>query len=280
VKTYILTRGMPRDLDYRYLGPAPQEWWHALRDWTTVERPASMARGSGDEVSLLLTGIPSVRRDLIGRPIRFTLVLEAGKPDAEICESLVRTCLSEQGRESLGNALDDALSAEEIDDLLARRVTADGIDRRVQDAIAKTLAGQEPAAAPAAPVAADQSWAGSLGDPAAESAFGARVGDLAFGQPGFAATLNLVSSIERATAIAEEFRLPVALLLPESVVSGIRLLVGKERAVPRQPPLLDQVLTFGGRSDRTTVQRWITIGAIILSAGALACVIGWLMGRR
>jgi len=279
VKTYILTRGEPRELDYGYLGPAPKEWWQVLRDWTTIDRPASLARGSVDELSLLLSGIPSVRRDAIGRPIRFTLVLEAGEADGELCENLVRVSLSERGREGLGKALDEALSATEIDDLLAGRVTATDIDRRVQDALAKALAGQEPAAAATVLPAAADSWVGSLRDQAAENAFVARVRALACGQTGYAATLNLVSSTERATAIAEELREPVALLLAERVVRGIQPLRKKEPTPPRQS-LLDQVvLTFTGRSDRTTILRLIKIGAVILSAGALALLIRWLIGR-
>jgi hypothetical protein len=279
VKTYILTRGVARHLDYGYLGPVPREWWQVLREWTTTDRPASLACGTGDELSLLLAGIPSVRRDAIGRPIRFTLVLEAGEADSEQCGKLVRASLSELGREGIGTALDEALPSKEIDDLLASRVTAADLDRRVQDALAKALTGQEPAtAATACAAAAVGSWAGSLGDSDAENAFVARVRALACGQPGYAATLNLVQSIERATAIAGELRQSAALLLPERLVQGVRPLEGKEPTGSRES-LLDQLLTLGGRSDRTTMRRLIMIGAVILSAGALTLLIRWLIGR-
>ena len=279
MKAYIMTRGTQRGLDYGFLGPVPREWWQVLGEWTTTDSPASLARGSADGLSLLLAGIPSARRDELGRAIRFTLVLEAGEADNEQCGNLVRASLSEPGRRGLGQALDQALPATEIDDVLAGRAPASGIDGRVRDALAKALAGQEPAIAVTLPAAAAGSWAGSLGHPAAENAFAARVRALACGETGYAATLNLVSGIDGATAAAEELRQPVALLLPERAVKGVHALDGKKE--PTAPPesLLDQVLTFGGRSDKATMLSWIRIGAIILSAGALALFIRWLIGR-
>lgn len=261
MKAYILTRGTHKD--YRYLGPVPTEWWQALLDWTSVDRPASLARGSGHDLGLVLAGIPSGRRDGFGRSIRFTLVLEAGEADSDQCGNLVRASLSESGRAELGRALDEALPATEVDDLLAGSSTMPDLDRRVQDALVKALAGQEPAVG-TAPASDAGLWVGSVGDPAADNAFVARVLALAGGETGYAATLNLVRSIERANVIAERLGQSVALLLPEGLVEGVQPLLGKAPTPP---------------GDKTTIPRWVKIVVIALSAGALAFLIRWLIGR-
>jgi hypothetical protein len=281
VKIHVLTRGYARHLDYSYLGSAPSEWWRPLREWATVDRPATFAQGTGGGVRVLLAGIPSVRRDALGRAIRFTLVLEAGVAEGEECAELVRASLTEGGRARIGEALDGELSPKEIDALLGGDRRGEGVEERAWTAVKKALTDLEPAPEETvSPKSRVPAWVGSIHDHDAEEAFVARVRQLATGgQEGWAATLNLVRDSGRAEEIAAELDKPAALLLPEEVVKGVQPLRGKAGPAPHETPR-DRRLPPRGRPGQATVLRVLLVAVPLIAASALVLtVIRWLAGR-
>ena len=77
MNAYLMTRGTPRRLDYRFLGAAPPErWWAPLGDWLVLEKAEVVVRGS----AVLVSGIPSARRDSVTTVIRYTLVVDDAEP--------------------------------------------------------------------------------------------------------------------------------------------------------------------------------------------------------
>ena len=122
---YLLTRGFARGLDYRFLGPEPPvPWWTPLgdRDLVNLERPELIAVGTGTGLGLLLSGIPSERRDVVGTPIRYMLVVDDlgdTESDALLARRLVLAGLRDSGRQALGRALDAAFDDAVVDEMLA-----------------------------------------------------------------------------------------------------------------------------------------------------------------
>ena len=104
---HLMTRGTPRRLDYRFLGAGPVErWWRPVQDWVVLEQPEVIVCGR----SLLISGIPSVRRDAIGTAIRYTLVVD--DVERALARSLAAAGLDRAGRAMLGGLLDAGFPAD------------------------------------------------------------------------------------------------------------------------------------------------------------------------
>lgn len=218
-RAYLMTRGHPRGLDYRFLGAAPPEpWWTPLRDRELVnlERAELIAHGAGAGLDLLLSGIPSTRRDVIGTPIRYTLVvneLGAAETDAELARRLVLAGLRDVDRQALGRALDAAFDEAAVDEILAGTGSAAQVGDVVAEVLAKgwgTGDAAQPAGGPNAapaktvpaetgpantgPADAGGSWAGPVDHEQARRDFLARVARLAAGGKGFAFTSGTLAT--------------------------------------------------------------------------------------
>ena len=81
-------RTRSRDRDYRFVGLRPDPWWNTgdIGRLFSAESPALAVRRSGADRQVLFTGIPSDRKDIHDRAIRFTVLAEssAGDTDGEI----------------------------------------------------------------------------------------------------------------------------------------------------------------------------------------------------
>jgi hypothetical protein len=208
VRAYLMTRGFPRGLDYRFLGAAPPEpWWTPLRDRELVnlERTEFIAHGAAAGLGLLLSGIPSVRRDVVGTPIRYTLVVDGlgdAESDALLARRLVLAGLRDPDRQALGRALDAAFDQAAVDEILAGARDAAQVGDVVAEVLAKGWGAGDAAPPGGGPDAASTgtastntgpadvsgSWAGPAGAEQAGRDFLARVAALAAGGQGFAFT--------------------------------------------------------------------------------------------
>ena len=203
-RAYLMTRGFPRGLDYRFLGAAPPEpWWTPLRDRELVnlERAELIAHGTGTGLGLLLSGIPSARRDVVGTPIRYTLVVEElgdAETDAVLARRLVLAGLQDSGRQALGRAFDAAFDQAVIDEILGGTGDAGQVGEVVAEVLAKGWGGGDPARPADGPDAAQAdpggSWAGPAGHERARRDFLARVAALAGGGRGFAFTSGTLTT--------------------------------------------------------------------------------------
>src|SRR3712207_3987494 len=114
---HLMTRGTARRLDYRFLGGGPpRRWWAPLDDLVVLERPTVLVHGGPGHCGVLVSGIPSVRRDVIGTAIRFTIVVDG--PDPALLARLVAAGLDARRRVALGARLDDEFPAERVDTAL------------------------------------------------------------------------------------------------------------------------------------------------------------------
>jgi hypothetical protein len=224
VTAYLMTRGTPRRLDYAFLGDGPDDrWWAPLDDWVVLERPEVIVRGAPGGSGVLVSGIPSARRDAIGTPIRFTVVLEGAGADVELLIRLAAAGLDPGSRVALGRALDDAFGIDEVDATLAGVGTCADVDLRLVRVIRQlTGARPMPSGGNGRPAESDPStsWAGSVPDRRAVDDFLDRIAQLARGVPGWAFTTAALTSENGARRAAEGLDGPVAILL-EGGLSGV-----------------------------------------------------------
>jgi len=250
---HLMTRGTPRRLDYRFLGAGPVErWWRPVQDWVVLEQPEVIVCGR----SLLISGIPSARRDAIGTAIRYTLVVE--DVEGALARSLAAAGLHSAGRARLGALLDAGFPAEWVDAALGDTAPSDAeVARRLAPALA-AFGGDEPSAAQHR--VRHRSWVGALEDGQAVAAFLDRVTRLAEGEPGWAFTTSAIASVKGAGDAADALGAPVAVLLadggPPEVVD-----LGKAQAGPR-PGIRKTTTTTPSR------RRWLVplAGVVLLAA--------------
>jgi hypothetical protein len=255
---HLMTRGTPRRLDYRFLGAGPaQRWWRPVQDWVVLEQPEVIACGR----SLLISGIPSARRDAIGTAIRYTLVVE--DVERALAHSLAAAGLHSAGRARLGELLDAGFPAEWVDAALGDTAPSDAeVARRLAPALA-AFGVDEPAAAQHR--VRHRSWVGALDDGQAVAAFLDRVTRLAEGEPGWAFTTSAIASVKGAGAAADALGAPVAVLLadggPPEVVD-----LGKAQAGPR-PGIRTMTTTTPSR------RRWLVPLAVVVLLAAILVVV-------
>ncbi|MGW6458660.1 hypothetical protein ACWF94_22560 [Streptomyces sp. NPDC055078] len=235
MQIYLRTRGVPRKLDYGFLGPAPgNRWWDAYSELTATERPCLLAVSSKERWRILISGVPSTRTDSVGTLIYYTLVLH-GSPepgggtgageDRHTVRALASRWLSDvaghpEGRGVLSETLDGLCSGPEVDRLLAAHPAELAAERAELTArLATALASLAPdpyasdpyapdahAPDPPAPPAPDagvpsrvllgERWIAGRAAPGADAAFADRLSALLAGEAGQAHLLNLVSSGE------------------------------------------------------------------------------------
>ena len=233
VKVYVKTRGTT--VDYRFLGAVPtRQWWETVSGrYLTEEKPAVAVRGEGSGWSAAMFGIPSGRRDFRPRAIRYTLVVEAGSPDADLAVRLARLGLDAAARAELGARLDEIYPAELVDAALEAPREADPPGAEQVLAIVREAASKLPGDAPASPVTPP--WAGPGSDAGAVDAFLAHAGRLARGERGICFTSGGLPTIEQARQAAAELGDEVGVLVLDARFQGVQSLrrtrSGSERRV-------------------------------------------------
>jgi hypothetical protein len=175
LKAYLMTRGTARDLDHAYLGDAPPSvWWTPVSRWLDLETAELVVCRQAGSVGILVSGIPSARRDIVGRAIRLTIVLDEADSDPDLARRLAWAALDDRLRAALGNYLDEVFDADTVDGILSG--TRDPGD--VADSLARVLKDTRwtPEAVEVDPGAdRDGPWVGPVADAAARRAFLARV---------------------------------------------------------------------------------------------------------
>jgi hypothetical protein len=240
MRAFVQTRGRARHVDYEFLGSGPEPWWLDYRGHTTFEQPTILVRSSRDGGwQVYLSGIPSVRRDIEGTTIRYTLALDGDASDAPLALSVVTSWLGDQQRTpggDVGVALDDAFPETAVERLLAQR--GEETREEAQRQVLVALAALPDPAVDSAP-AGFSSWLGDLDHPGAQAAFLSRVASLLAGdETGQALVLNLVASADDVAALVDGRSLAVlAVDLPSpKAITALRRdgpAPGKEQAPPR-----------------------------------------------
>ncbi|MGK5169185.1 hypothetical protein [Geodermatophilus sp. CPCC 205761] len=266
-----MTRGTARRLDYRFLGGGPpRRWWAPLDDLVVLERPAVLVHGGPGHGGVLLSGVPSARRDVIGTAIRFTIVVD--DPDPALLARLVAAGLDAHRRAALGARLDAAFPADLVDsavggnaideDAVCGEEFGSWLSRTLADADADADADAGPGPAAESAPQPRRSWIGSADDADAVAAFRARVAQLGAGMPGWAFTTAALTSVDGARRAVASLDRPVAVLLDEGGPSTmIDLDPGKAEAGP--PAGLSPQLRH----------RKILVGALALAVGVIVLVV-------
>jgi hypothetical protein len=74
-RIFIKTRG--KTIDYEFILKFPEDyWWEDYRKFTSKENPTLIIKNISDTPRIYLSGIPSKRKDIKQRIIRYTLVIE------------------------------------------------------------------------------------------------------------------------------------------------------------------------------------------------------------
>lgn len=251
-RAYLLTRGFARGLDYRFLGASPPvPWWAPLHDrgLVNLERSEIIAYGDGTGLGLLLSGIPSVRRDVVGTPIRYTLVVDDlgnGEGDMVLIRRLVLAGLRDEDRHALGSALDAAFDQIAVDGMLSGTLDTAPAGDIVAEVLAKSWdAGDSgaPGALPAPGADDAGSWAGPAGHEQARRDFLARVAALAAGGQGFAFTSGTLTTKAGATSALAELHASNAVLLTDGELTevvrlgkAVATVSGQRRELARRIP--------------------------------------------
>lgn len=228
---YLMTRGTGRQLDYTFLGaPPPDLWWAPLdeNDLVILEQPEVIAFGDGTRLSLMISGIPSARQDIIGTPIRFTVVIDGLQDDLDLALGLAAAGLSEDGRADLGRRLDDAFDAATVDGVLSGSRAGSDVTERLATALS---APQWPDDVPVDRTPIEGPWVGPAGSDVARAAFLGRIVELAGGGRGFAFTTRSLTTARTAAQTAVGLPGASAILLADSDLEDVERL-GKDEPEP------------------------------------------------
>lgn len=265
MKAYLMTRGTARKLDYAFLDAAPPtQWWQPVATWVVLEEPETIVCRHGESLGLLLTGIPSARRDVIGTAIRYRLVVDDLQDEPAVARRLVACGLTAEARGELGRRLDEIFDVATVDAILR------GADRgdAVEESLLKLLRSggwPDPGDAPQQDIAGQ--WAGPAESPPAREAFIGRVEQLLQGHAGFAFTSHSLTTLAGASQAVASVGGSVAILLHDSALTGVEHL-GKD---PSPRPGLRP------RPDR----RGLTVVIVIaLALGGTALILIWWLIRR
>ncbi|MFD4669968.1 hypothetical protein ACFWNN_09545 [Lentzea sp. NPDC058450] len=228
--TAVITRGLTKD--YGYLGARGDEWWAEAASFVDVDEPAVIASRDADGLRLLVSGIPSARRDSAHRRIRVTLVL-AGDDRPDVLRTLVRTVLDDACRADAGARLDAVLPESAVEELLGDRTRpiAD-----LGDAVLDALA-PSPSTPHSARRDLPHSWVGAVHDEESTGRFLGRFDALLAGEAdGYALATHQVVSAEGATRAAAALGTDTAVLTlsEHSTVTGVTRLgkAGRPDPVP------------------------------------------------
>lgn len=251
MRAYVKTRGFPRHLDYGFLGEAPPErWWKPLEDRELVdlEAPETLARGAGGALGVLVGGLPSARRDVLGTRIRHTLVVDGLESDPALAVRLAAAALDPGARDRLGKELDALLPGELVDAVLSGEPGGAEVGGLLEELLASSGWAAEPepesGQGPGAPDRAG-SWAAPLGDPDGRAAFLARVAALADGRDGHAFVTHALDTVPGARRAADALAGDVAILLADAAPGEV-VALGKAvdaAAAPARPGVPVSTLT-------------------------------------
>jgi hypothetical protein len=282
VKPYLMTRGWAQRLDYDFLGESPADfWWQPLvhRGLIVLELPEIVVCG-GAEPAVLISGVPSTRRDVHDTRIRYTLVVAEPTDEPGLIRSLVAMGLDPDRREQLGARLDAILDSDTVDGMLAGTVPCEQVAENVAELLVAELLGSEPpgseppASEPPGPelpgsaarpepgaeeTEIDGSWVGPVGGARARGAFLARAVRLAAGGPGLAFTSHALTTVAGAAQAAVEQPGPCAILLVNGVLTEVEpLRAATVEPSPEPPP--DRARNHWGRLTEEAVRlfrsRW------------------------
>ncbi|PNG22769.1 hypothetical protein C1J00_07595 [Streptomyces cahuitamycinicus] len=228
---YVMTRGTLRRMDYAFLGQSPPDrWWETVGSWLFLDaEELVVSRRDRRTTGLLLSGIPSQRRDVIGTRIRYTVVVDEVHDDPGLATWLIRCGLEDEARERLGRALDEGYDADYVDAWLAGTGSADSAshDGSPQEVERRLLAAVREGASAAPDDTAGGndrrgSWAGGIQDPGAREAFRIRaLRLLQDSRPGIAFTTHALGTTEGAWRMAQALSLEVAVLLHDSDMARV-----------------------------------------------------------
>ncbi|MFC1405162.1 MULTISPECIES: hypothetical protein [Streptacidiphilus] len=230
VKPYLMTRGWAQQLDYDFLGESPPVfWWHPLahRGRVVLEQPEIVVRG-GASPAVLVSGVPSIRRDVRSTRIRYTLVVEELTDQPGLVRSLVAMGLDPEQRERFGARLDAVFDADTVDGMLSGTVPCEPVVGHLAELLGAAYATHPE---PSAEAEIDGSWAGPVGGERARGAFLARIERLAAGEPGLAFSSHALTTVAGAAQAAAEQPDPCAILLVNGVLTEVEPL----RAAPVEP---------------------------------------------
>lgn len=224
MRIYVKTRGT--SVDYRFLGAIPtRRWWDALSGrYLTEEKPAVAVSGEGQSQgwSAAMFGVPSGRRDFRSRAVRYSLMIEAAPPDADLAARWVRLALEDAARADLGARLDEIYVTDLVDAALETPLEADLPSAEQVLAIVREVLAKLPGEVPASSMAAP--WAGPDSDSEAVDAFLAHARRLARGERGLCFTSGSLSTIERARQAVAEIGDEIGVLVLGAQFSGVQSL--------------------------------------------------------
>ncbi|MFC9331367.1 hypothetical protein [Kitasatospora sp. NPDC057015] len=307
VRGYVMTRGVQRDKDYRFLGAAPAAlWWSSYRDHADTNYPTLLVEAGEGGWRAFVSGVPSARRDEVGTPIRFTLALTgataaagAGGPGAaERLERVVRLVAlwleaftAQDGRVRLGRLLDGLFPDEaEVVELRRRRdPQAAGIVRERVTALLAALdspasdaggaAGAVVAAGPAGALPA--AWFGAARSDEGTTAFVARVRELLSGErEGRALVLNLVEGPAEAPAPVGSGSLAVLAVDGGPVRPEPLVAVRPKAPVVTTPQPLAVTASEPPKKSRPLHRRAVLLLATPAGAAVIALAIWYVMNRH
>ncbi|WP_041841201.1 hypothetical protein [Actinoplanes friuliensis] len=242
---YLMTRGTPRRNDYAFLGAVPpSRWWDRVNPYVFMESPEVVVARHPGGVGVLISGLPSARRDVIGTAIRHTVVIDDLRDQPELLCRIVAAGLDPRTRTALGEHLDEEFDAGRVDAIMDGGDAGTDVPQRVAEILATVSAdvpgpGRDP----------EGSWVGGADDEGSRRAFLARVRRLAAEEAsGFAFTSQAIATARGAGEAAGRLGAPVAILLVDGDVDGVQPL-GKDRPLPperRSPALLMTGLALTG----------------------------------
>ncbi|MEU6370434.1 hypothetical protein ABZ876_33120 [Streptomyces sp. NPDC046931] len=222
MRAYLMTRGTMRKKDYAFVGETPDEpWWDALTPWVFLESEEVIVhRSEAGGASLLISGIPSRRTDVLGTRIRHTVVVEDAHHEHGLALWMVRCGLDDEERTRLGDALDGAFPGDLVDALMTG--AHDDVEHRL---LATLRQAAEESEAHNAGKDIPGSWAGSVHDVTAAEAFMARARLLlAEEHTGYAFTTHALLTVDGARRAASALSGEVAALLHEGDLEGVEQL--------------------------------------------------------
>lgn len=212
------TRGRPRELDYRFLGEAPEEfWWRQYENVTVSAEPTILVESDGRSWRAYIAGIRSQHSDWLGRHIQLTLVLAGectkiavgavaagatGDQDADrvgaehaLALSVIGQSVADLGEQravSAGSRLDSRLTQEDVERMLAspgEATLAEAADA-VRAAYGADSGPQVDKPQQNEENPPDGNWLGGAGNSDARAAFVALAAQLVEGKPGRALMLT------------------------------------------------------------------------------------------
>ena len=212
---HLMTRGTARKLDYRFIGDSPpQRWWSPLDDVVSLNRPTVVVHGGPHRSGALVSGIPSARRDVIGTPIRFTLVVEDAGP--ALVARLVNAGLDAQARAELGAELDAVFSSELVDGALRGEAgEVAELATHLERVLTTDEQEDEQFTFDDAFNPRGKAWVGSVDAADAVAEFRHWTKHLGRGTPGWAFTTSGLSSVDGARKAVATLGEPAAVLLDD-----------------------------------------------------------------